>query len=176
MGSVTLCPLLPEDWEIFRAMRIRALRLHTGYFMANPDKSEEESVSHWHETLDGIGKQVLGLFDDEVLIGITGVFTCCKDPSGQTGVMAMSFIEPTYRGKGYSDLFYKARIDFAKNHTPWKKLNISHRKDNEPSRKAMIKNGFVFIGEQETMWPDGTQDTEYNYELDLEKLRSEPRG
>ncbi len=35
----------------------------------------------------------------------------------------------------------------------------------------MIKHGFKFIGTEEIDWPDGTRDTEYMYELDLENLR-----
>jgi len=140
--------------------------------MANPDEAKNLPKSYWLETLDCKGKQVFGLFDDQTLIGITGVFTWREDPSGQTGVMAMSFIEPSYRGQGHSNLFYKARIDFALQYKAWKKLVISHREGNEASRRAMIKHGFTLTGTEETDWPDGTRDREYNYVLDLEKLRS----
>lgn len=171
MARIAIRPLTPDDTEIFRALRLRALRMHPGYFAADPGKAEQEPEEYWRETLNGQGKQVFGLFGDTTLIGITGVFTWREDPSGQTGVMAMSFIEPDYRDHGYSDLFYKTRIDFAKSHKPWKKLVVSHRADNEPSKRAIAKHGFVLTGTKETDWPDGTRDKEYTYELDLEKLR-----
>ena len=169
--DVYIRPLSPDNWKEFRSIRIRAVKMHTGYFLAKPDETEQLPADHWKETLDGQGKQVFGLFDQEKLIGITAVFTWREDPTGKTGVMAMSFIEPEYRGKGYSNLFYKARIDFAKNYHAWDKLAIGHREGNDPSKKAMTKNGFQFIGTEEIDWPDGTRDIEYKYELDLKALR-----
>ena len=121
--------------------------------------------------LDGKGKQIFGLFDGKTLIGITAVFTDREDPSGQTGVFAMSFIEPDYRGQGYADLYYKARIDFGVSYTPWTRLAVSHRADNEPSKRAILRHGFVFTGQKEKDWPDGKRLDEMMYELDLETLR-----
>ena len=121
--------------------------------------------------LDGQGKRIFGLFDGETLIGITAVFTCRDDPSGRTGVFAMSFIEPDYRGKGYAYLYYKARIDFGVSYTPWTRLAVSHRADNEPSKRAILRHGFVFTGQKEKDWPDGKRLDEMMYELDLETLR-----
>lgn len=83
----------------------------------------------------------------------------------------MDYIAPEYRGRGLSDLLYSARIEFAKNHTAWKKLAISHRQGNEPSRRAMVGQGFEYKGKKLITWPDGTEDWEWNYEMDLEKLR-----
>jgi RimJ/RimL family protein N-acetyltransferase len=172
VAEITLRLLTPEDWEMFRSLRLRAIRMHTGYFLAKPEDAEKEPPEHWRQTLNGQGKAVFGLFDGTALIGITAVFTWREDPSGQSGVMAMSFIEPAYRGKGYSGLFYKARIEFAKNHRPWKILAIAHREGNEPSKRAMLKHGFIFTGTKEIDWPDGTCGPEYCYEMDLEKLRA----
>ena len=121
--------------------------------------------------LDGQGKKIFGLFDKDKLIGITAVFTWSKDPTGKTGIMAMNFIEPEYRGKGYSNFLYEACIIFAKNYFKWNKLTIGHRKGNEPSRKGMTNHGFQFKETEEIEWPDDTRDTEYRYELDLRGLR-----
>lgn len=173
MANITLRMLAPEDWEALRAIRIRAVTMHTGYFLANPTTTENEPPEFWQQTLDGKGKAVFGLFHQNELIGITAVFTWREDPSDESGVMAMSFIEPAYRGQGHSSLFYEARIDFAKKFLPWKKLVIGHREGNEPSRRAMLKHGFTFKNTKEIDWPDGSRGVEYNYELDLEALRQE---
>ncbi len=163
--------LTPEDWEEFRSIRIRSLTMHAGYFLGKLDEVNELPDEYWKETLDGNGKQVFGLFDKNVLIGITAIFTWLEDPTGKTGVMAMSFIEPPYRNKGYSNFFYKARIDYAKNNSKWDKLVIGHREGNEPVRKAVIKYGFEFLDTENIDWPDGTLDIEYRYELDLTRFR-----
>ena len=170
-NDIYIRPLTPDDWEGFRAIRIRAVNMHTGYVLVRPDKTEKQTSEYWKEMLDGQGKQVFGLFDKDELIGITAVFTWREDPTGKTGIMAMIFIEPEYRGKGYSSYFYKACIDFAKNYLVWDKLTIGHRKGNEPSRKGMTNHGFQFKETEEIDWPDDTRDIEYRYELDLKGLR-----
>ncbi len=172
MGNVTIRTLIPEDWEIFREVRIRALTLHPQYFSQTVDDSMAQPRAHWQSTLDNHGKRVLGLFNEGNLIGITAVFTWRERQEGDTGLMAMSFIEPEYRGNKYSDLFYEERIKFAISHTPWKTLHIAHREGNEPSKRAILRNGFSFIGTNNTTWPDGTCAQEYIYEMCLETLRA----
>tara|TARA_B100000686_G_scaffold301634_1_gene337087 strand:+ start:1776 stop:2297 length:522 start_codon:yes stop_codon:yes gene_type:complete len=169
--NIYIRPLTPDDWKCFRAIRIRAVNMHTGYVLVKPEKTEKQTPEYWKEMLNGRGKQAFGLFDQDRLIGITAVLPWCEDPSGKTGIIAMIFIEPEYRRKGYSNLFYKSCIDFAKNYLVWDKLTIGHRKGNEPSRKGMTKHGFQFKEEEEINWPDDTRDIEYRYELDLKGLR-----
>lgn len=171
MTDVFLRPLVPDDWEIFRGMRLRALSLHPGFYSGTLEDAETRPPEEWQEMLDGKGKQIFGLFDRSELIGITAVFTCCDDPTGQTGVFAMSFIEPNYRGQGYADLYYTARIDFGVKYLPWRRLCVSHRANNEPSKRAILRHGFAFIGQKEKDWPDGERMDELLYEMDLEILR-----
>lgn len=171
MANVTIRALQLDDWKDYRATRIRAVEMHTGYFLADPEITRNQPDSFWKDALDQNGKCVFGLFDGVQMIGLCGVFTWREDPSGKTGVMAMDFIDPEYRGQGHTDLLYKARIDFALKHEPWDKLAISHRIGNEPSKRAMLKHGFKFKDTQEIDWPDGTRDIEYNYEIDLIALR-----
>ncbi len=171
MTEVSLRPLTPDDWPMFRAIRLRALSLHPGFYCGTLEDAEFRPPEEWREMLDGNGKQIFGLFDEDKLIGITAVFTCRDDPTGRTGVFAMSFIAPEYRGRGYADLYYKARIDFGVKHLPWTRLSVSHRADNEPSRRAILRHGFTLIGRKEKDWPDGQRMEEYIYEMDLVRLR-----
>lgn len=171
-AGLSIRTLSPADWQIFSAMRIKAVDMHTGLFQTHPDDARAEPPEVWKETLDGQGKQVFGVFDGENLIGITAVFTWREDPSGQSGVMAMSFLEPAYRGRGLAAELYKARIDFALSHKLWGRLVCAHRQGNEPSRRAMIARGFKHIETKEIDWPDGTRDIEHIYALDLETLRA----
>lgn len=171
MKDIHIRPLAPDDWPAFRAVRLRALELHPGFYGGTLADAEQRTPKEWQEMLDGRGKRIFGLFAGNVLIGITAVFTCRDDPSGRTGIFAMSFIEPEYRGKGYADLYYKARIDFGVKDLPWTRLAVSHRADNEPSKRAIVRHGFVFIGKREKDWPDGKRMDEFMYEMDLRPMR-----
>ncbi len=125
----------------------------------------------WQEWVAGSDKAMFGLFNNGVLVGITGIVTHRKDPT--VGFMVASFLGAEYRGRGLSDMFYKARIDWAKSYLPWKKIVVGHRDGNEPSRRANQRHGFVFTHRETKTWPDGITCDELCYELDLEKLRKE---
>lgn len=172
MDDVFVRALNPDDFVIFRAMRLRALEAHLEDYCAHLETKLRYEDSDWQFTLNGEGKQVFGLFDGLTLIGITAIFTSGEDASGQMGVLAMSYIEPDYRGKNYSALFYQARFLFAAAHLPWTRLTVSHRRGNESSRRAILRHGFTLTGTRQTNWSDGTRDKEFLYILDLEALRA----
>lgn len=172
MDDVYIRALHPNDFLIFRAMRMKALEAHLENYCAPLETKLSYEDSDWQFTLNGDGKRVFGLFDGMTLIGITAIFTSGEDPSGQTGVLAMSYIEPEYRGKNYSALFYRARFLFASGHLPWTQLTVSHRRGNESSRRAILRHGFTLTGTRQTNWSDGTRDKEFLYILDLEALRT----
>lgn len=166
--DITIRPLRPDEWQDLFRMRLKAVTDHPGYFMATPEHTKSHPPELWKKRISGEGQCVFGLFDQLNLIGITGIFTDREyDPSGATAHLVMSYIEPEYRGRGFSDLFYKARIEWARNQPHLKKLTTGHREGNEPSRRAMLRQGFQLIDKKLIDWPDGTQDLEYIYELTL---------
>ena len=83
----------------------------------------------------------------------------------------MDYIDPSYRGRCLSKLLYQLRIDWARQHQPFKRLVISHREGNEASRRANQVFGFRYIGKEDIDWPDGVKAPDYLYELDMEALR-----
>ncbi|MCB1840953.1 MAG: GNAT family N-acetyltransferase [Alphaproteobacteria bacterium] len=171
MDSISLRILTPEDFEIFRSVRLKALADNMDFFRGNLEANIERPDSDWQNILDGNDQQILGLFDSGYLIGISGVFTWDEDSSGETGILAMSYIDPAYRRRNYSSLFFKARIDFAVKHLPWNCLAVTHRRGNESARHAILRHGFTLFKTRQTDWSDGTRDKEYMYLMDLESLR-----
>jgi RimJ/RimL family protein N-acetyltransferase len=170
--NITYRALTAQDWEALRRIRLRALRVHPGVYLGSYKSAAARTEDEWQEMLDGKGKCIFGLFDRDQIIGLAAVFTSREDPSGQTGVLAVDYIDPLYRGRRLSKLLYQARIDWAKQYRPFKRLVISHREGNEASRRANQSFGFKFIGKEEIDWPDGTKAQDYLYELDLAGLRN----
>jgi len=170
-NKIDLQPLKEDDWQLLRAMRIRAVSLHPDLFYESIVAATNYDPSHWQQLLAADGNKFWGLFDDGDCIGITGIVTLADDPSGQTGNLGYSFVEPRYRRKGLGVLFYSARIEHAITNENWKKLIANHRHGNEPSRRALLKHGFQFVEKAMIDWPDGSRDYAYRYELDLQKLR-----
>jgi len=166
-SEIFVRPLTPNDWQMFRDVRLKALREHPDVFLRSYETEKKLSEAEWKNTLDGIGKCVMGLFDNDQLIGLAAVFPRPNDSGGYNGLMAMDYIDAEYRGRDLSKLLYKARIDWAKNQSSFKKLMTSHREGNEASRRANQAFGFKFMDKTLTEWPDGSKALEYNYELEL---------
>ena len=169
--SITTRALTAPDFETFRQIRLRALREHPDVYSASYGEAAARTERDWTEMLDGKGKCIFGLFDGDKIIGLAAVFTSREDPGGETGVLAMDYIDPLYRGRGLSRLLYQARIDWAKQYLPFRRLVVSHREGNEPSRRANQSFEFKFVGKEEMDWPDGMRAADYVYELDLAAMR-----
>ena len=137
MNSVIIRALDPAEWAVFRDFRLQALRAAPGVFITSYDEALVRTPEEWQDTIKGPAHQVFGLFDGELLIGITAAFTSCEDPSGETALLAMSFILPKYRGSGLSRLLYEARLDWIRTNPHFKRVVVSHRLSNEVSRRAI---------------------------------------
>ena len=82
--SITARALTPEDWEIFRQIRLRALRAHPGVYLGSYKDTAARTERQWKEMLGGYGKCIFGLFDCDRMIGLEAIFTSRDDPSGQS--------------------------------------------------------------------------------------------
>ena len=175
-NEISLRALTQDDRRIFRSVRLQALQESPGVYLSSHENAVKLSEAEWKETLDGNRKCVFGLFDaastkEPKLIGIAAIFTWRDDPTGRTGILAMDYVHPNYRGRGLSRLLYQGRIDWALDQPHLTRLVISHRAGNEASRRAMLSFGFEYQEQQTIRWPDGMDAEEWNYELNLENLR-----
>lgn len=167
MKAVHIRPLEPTDWESFRDFRLAALKAAPGSFASSFDDEANRSPEDWRADINAPTHQVFGLFDQEMLIGITAAFTWRGDPTGQTAVLAMSFILPRYRRQGLSRLLYESRLAWIRDRPKFRRIIVSHRASNEASRRANQKHGFVFTGRESHVWPDGQTEDEVFYGLEI---------
>lgn len=169
--SITTRALTPQDWQTFRRIRLRALREHPDVYLGSYQDSAERTERAWREMLDSKGTCIFGLFDGHAIIGLAAIFTSREDPGGPSGVLAMDYIDPRYRGRRLSRLLYQARINWAKRQLCFTRLVVSHREGNAASRRANQSFAFRLVGKREADWPDGTNAPDCMYELDLTALR-----
>lgn len=173
VADISIRALTPDDCDALIAIRLEALEKHPNYFCATLVETKKLSKDNWLERINSKTSKIFGLFDGDDLAGITGIYTPEEKPN--TGVLVMSYIKPEYRGKGHSALFYEARINWALEQSHLEIVKVSHRGGNKPSEAAIKNHGFKPAGSQDIDWPDGTRDTEYMYELDLNILRNPHR-
>ena len=155
-----------DDWPDFRRIRLQALQTNPSVFLKSYDEEASQPDSYWIDCLSSENSAVFGLYDAETVIGLTGAFRYRESPH-DTVILGMSFIHPDYRGRGLSELFYQARIDWARSQEGITRVIVSHRDGNEASKAANQKFGFVATDSTETVFPDGALAKEYNYELKI---------
>lgn len=166
--KISIRPLMSDEWEMLRNIRLRALSLHPYYFAWTAQKAAAQPESFWRDYLTGDRKCVFGLFDRGKLIGITGVFTHCDYPDGKTADFGMSFIESDYRGQKLSRLLYQSRIDWARENN-FDRIIVAHHIENKASKHANQHFAFRYISEHMHDWPDGSRAIELIYELKLDQ-------
>lgn len=164
--DIKIKKLLPDDWDIFRTLRLRCLDLHSDVFCPIPGEYTRPDTE-WKQLLENPESAYFVLEDEGLPIGLTGIVRAVKDISGQSGFLVMSFIEPNYRGRGLSKLFYEARISWAREHSKYNRLVVAHTDGNDISKAAILKNGFSYIGREEKTWPCGSVKNILFYEFNL---------
>ncbi len=165
MKAIHIRPLDPSEWESVRDFRLDALKDAPGSFALSHAEVASWPLEVWKAEVAAPTHQVFGLFDRDLLIGITAAFTWRGDPTGQTALLAMSYILPQYRGRGLSRHFYEARLGWIRSRPKFKRIIVSHRASNDASRRANQMHGFVQTERASHLWPDGQTEDEIFYEL-----------
>lgn len=170
--DITIRGVRHDEWEIFKALRLEAVTNNLHYFGNTPEEVMAKPENDWKRRIDSEGQRMFGLFDKGQLVGITDIFIDLKkDPAGQIANLSTTYIKPEYRGRGLTALFYNARFEWALAQPGVKKITTAHRIGNEPSRRAILANGFTLTDEGIIEWPNGTIDTELCYELNVNSLK-----
>lgn len=168
--NISIKRLTVEDWLAFSEIRLRALQTDPQVFGSNYAAESQFTEEDWKKRLvDTENSAIFALFDEEEPIGMTGVSVWRDDETKSTAILWGSWLAPDYRGKGLSDVIYRARIDWAKKHPTIRRLIVSHRASNLASKYANRKHNFKFTGTDEKVWNDGAVEDEVCYELFIEK-------
>lgn len=167
MTAITIRELHPDEWEIFRDLRLAALRAARGVYGSRYEDAVKRTEAVWRHTVRGERNQSFGLFDGTRMIGITSVFQWDEDASGETAILASSFILPDYRGRDLSRMLYDARLAWLRGRSDFRRVVVGHRLSNEASRRANQHYPFQEFRREPHAWPDGTVEDEVFYEMML---------
>ncbi len=164
--KMNIRPLLPSEWEIFRDLRLLALRSAPGMFGSTYTQASSRTEADWRELLSGERQQIFGMFDCDKLVGIAGVFTARDDEA--TAHLVMDFILPEYRGRGLWRRMYEARLDWIRRQKSFRRAIVAARQSNAPSLASMRAAGFTQTRRETHRWPDGATEDEIWFELRLD--------
>ncbi len=167
--NISIKQAAEDDWKLLRQIRLTALKTDPRVFGSNFEKESKLTETDWRARLQTDDSAVFLLFENELLVGMTGVSVFRDDPTQKTAIFWGSWLAPEFRGKGLSEIMYKARINWAKAHPTIEKIIVAHRASNQASKRANQKHGFVFTHTSEIVWADGAAEDVVSYELKLEK-------
>ena len=157
--------LAADEWQAFRALRLQALLAEPGVYGTRHADAVQRGEAEWRATVSGAANQSFGLFVQDELVGITSVFQWPEDSSGTTAILASSYIAPAHRGRGLAQLLYGARLAWIRAHGGFNRVVVAHRQSNAPSRRAILRQGFVAFRRRSHDWPDGRTEDELCYAL-----------
>lgn len=154
---IAIRQLHAEDWDALARMRLRALKLAPGVFHGTLETESKQREEDWRRWLSKPQQAIFGLYHDNHLIGITGIEKGDWSESApeHTAVLWGSWIEPEWRGKGYSKKLFEARLDWAGQRPEIERLLVGVREDNTASIASVLRNGFHLLRRQPEKWHDG---------------------
>ncbi|MFL6072231.1 MAG: GNAT family N-acetyltransferase [Mycobacteriales bacterium] len=143
----------PDDWRIWRELRLAALAEAPAAFSARLAdwQGEGDREERWRGRLSLAGSYNLVVRLDGVPVGMASGIPA--DTGGDVELISM-WVSPAARGRGIGDLLI-ARI------AAWGAAAGAHRlvlavvPDNGPARALYRRNGFADTGEEGDLMPDG---------------------
>ncbi len=167
--NISIKQIDENDWQEFRVVRLKALQTDPKVFGSHYEREKNYSKKDWKDWIKGKNQAVFFIYDDEIPIGMTGIYIPQDTVTKTTAILWGSWLESDYRRKGVSRLMYKARIDWAKQQPAIKRIEVSHRESNLASKYATQKHGFKLIKEENKEWHDGITEKDVIYELKIKK-------
>jgi ribosomal protein S18 acetylase RimI-like enzyme len=143
----------PEDWEVFREIRLRALADSPDAFGSTLEREQAYGERDWRERLSG----PVYVVEDPGPVAVGGIF----DNAGTPHVWGM-WTEPAHRGRGHA----RAILDVLIPSGASAQLDVNVA--NEAARRTYEHYGFVGTGRLEPLRPGSEQ------RIELLVLRREP--
>ncbi|MGI8701483.1 MAG: GNAT family N-acetyltransferase [Nocardioidaceae bacterium] len=146
--------LLPDDWAVWRRLRLDALAEAPHAFAARLAdwQGENDDEGRWRSRLSIPGAfNVVAVLDDQPVGMASGVPT---DDDSMIEIISM-WVAPATRGRGVGDALMDAVEQRGRAmgvHT----LRLRVAEDNRTAAKLYQRKGFRFTGERGDVMPDGT--------------------
>lgn len=165
--SIRIRQLNENEWAEFSRIRLQALSTDPQVFGSNYEKESRMTESEWRVRLRAKDNAIFLIYENETPIGMTCVSVDRNDATKKTALLWGSWLAPSFRGKGLSELMYRTRLEWAKTQPTVEKIIVSHRASNLASKRANRKHGFVSTHKSEKTWTDGAIEDEIFYELKI---------
>jgi RimJ/RimL family protein N-acetyltransferase len=136
MADVTVRPLLAQDWQIKRDLRLEALREAPHAFLSTLDREIDRDDVGWREW--GTSGALFGAWLDGQPVGIAGAYLPA-DP--HTVELFGMWVAPAARGRGVAGLLADAVLDWARERD-MQRVCLEVAPGNDSAARAYERAGF----------------------------------
>ena len=151
----------------FREIRLEALRVNGQYFTADRGEEEARTDSEWALCCAEIcNHAIFGAFVGGKLIGVMEVTKWEDDASGKTVRWGSSYVQESFRGKGFGEILYKNREQWSRQHE-FVCAVFTIRHDNLRSTKIHRENGAEPVRSEVKRFADGSEALTWWYRKEL---------
>jgi GNAT superfamily N-acetyltransferase len=142
----------------FFALRLRCMDDAALQFRSSRADVEREGVRFWAQRLASEDDRIVGVFDDEALIGIGGIAREPRDKLRHKALLFGMFVIPEAAGRGIGRLIVEALIGQAQGFVT--ALTLTLMADNVRALALYERCGFTVYGREprSVMQPDGPGD------------------
>jgi ribosomal protein S18 acetylase RimI-like enzyme len=146
--ALTVKVLTPDDWRLWRRLRLDALREAPYAFGATLAywQGEGDVEQRWRDRLTAVAFNVAAMVGGEPVGMVSGART---DRTDETELISM-WVAPAARGRGVGDRLVAAVVDWSRS-LPASRVTLSVVTDNGPAIALYRRHGFKDAGGS----PDG---------------------
>ncbi len=166
MMPITIQKITPDDWRVWKAIRLESLKLHPKSFGSTLEIETAWTEKKFRDTIES--NTIFGAYlnNDNSLIGTVGFFTTDNPKMSHKSRMGGMYVSPESRGSGASHGLIEAVIEQARQCSL--QLHCSVVIDNIPALKLYKRHGFIIYGtEPRAIKIDDRYYDEYHMLLDL---------
>lgn len=138
---------MPDDWQVFRDVRLASLRDSPRAFSATLDGALGRDEASWREGLSG-RTQFVAMFADDVVGTAGGI----AGPTGEFGELVSMWVAPPWRGKGVGSRLIEEVAGWAAS-VGFRELRLWVVEGNQLAEGSYSKAGFARTGHQQPVRP-----------------------
>jgi ribosomal protein S18 acetylase RimI-like enzyme len=138
---IELRVLTPDDWSVWRELRLLALAESPDAFGSRLAdwQGPGDTESRWRERLESVAHNVIAVEGGQPVGMVSGV-----DEGEQVELISM-YVRPSARGRGVSDALVAAVAEWAQARGA-ARVSLSVRVDNIAAKRLYRRHGFVEAG------------------------------
>jgi len=137
----------PDEWEVFRELRLRALREAPYAFGSRYDDWAEAPETSWRDRLANVPLNLVARMDGELVGMASGVV---EDEDGAE--LISMWVDPAARGSGVAAALIEAVVEWAR--SAGRATYLMVRSENARAIAAYARAGFVDLGIPTGQSPD----------------------